>query len=142
MAFVGVTKRIGRRRVSFPKWYETCIPVGLLWLMTIGAPRLKYDPGWLLPDRMPPVNAWIVLAWNTSAVVYCTYPGRFGVFSALPIVLCVLASVCVVTVLELVHVNTSPFGILFIISCGMCSSCFVVHSEEKDNDRGRRLCLD
>mgnify|MGYP003762175809 FL=1 len=141
MAFVGVTARIGRRRVSVPRWYETCIPVGLLWLMTIGAPRLKYDPGWLLPDRMPPTTAWLVLAWNTSAVVYCTYPGRFDVFSALPIVLCVVASVCVVTVLELVHVNTSPFGILFVISCGMCSSCFVVQREEKDNDRGR-LCLD
>ena len=130
------------KKIQSSNLIDTCVPVLVLWTITIGAPRLKYDPGWLLPARMPPTTAWIVLSLNTSAVVFCTFPGLLHLFSGIRIACTILCTVCFVTVLEVSHIKTSYWGIGMIFLSGMYISCLEVKREERVRSRRRRSRLD
>jgi lipopolysaccharide biosynthesis glycosyltransferase len=89
----------------------TLVPVAVLWVFCIGAPRMMYDPGVLLPDTLAPTTAWVAVALNTACVVTVARPDACTLYDSLRIASTTLVSVCVVTVLELMHVRTSPWGL-------------------------------
>ena len=72
---------------------------------------MMYDPGVLLPDTLAPTTAWVAVALNTACVVTVARPDACTLYDSLRIASTTLVSVCVVTVLELMHVRTSPWGL-------------------------------
>ena len=108
-------KNINETIHEIAQWWVVCLPLAMIWIITIGAPRLKYDPGFLLPDSQPPTTAWLVVALHIAAVVSCMFPFRMSYWRSTYIVGSILITVCCIAVIELLHVNTSPWGILMII---------------------------
>ena len=98
----------------------TCVAV--LWILSIGAPRLMYDTGILLQDRLSPSTAWITLALNSVALSAVVRPDSCTPFNCLALLCFMLALVCVVAVLELLHISTSPWGLPWIF----CSTLLAV----------------
>ena len=124
-----------RKKEKLEPWWVTLFPVVVLWVITIGAPRLRYDPGTLLPPRMPPTTAWLVLALNNSAVVSCASVGKVSLLHSLLICGTIVLTVCVVTVLELSHVSTDPWGLVLIVLSGLFMSRFVVVKEKNAQEQ-------
>ena len=125
--------RYGETKTKRKKMYNVLlVSIVLLWTLCIGAPRLKYDPGWLLPARMPPTTAWIVLLLNTTSVVSCCFPGLLTLLQHLYIFWKIMVALMFVTLLEIIHINTSPWGMLVILLSGLLVPMYQVRNAERE----------